>query len=48
MLLLTNMIIEPLNVWKKNKGITKCDKSTATYNTGTAQCDDGTVKCEKK
>ena len=33
---------------KKNKGITKCDKSTATYNTGTAQCDDGTVKCEKK
>ena len=33
---------------KKNKGITKCDKITATYNTGTAQCDDGTVKCEKK
>ena len=33
---------------KKNKGITKCDKSTTTYNAGTAQCDDGIVKCEKK
>ena len=28
-------------MWEKSKGITKCDKRTAT-------CDVGTVKCEKK
>ena len=33
---------------KKYKGTTKCDKSTVTYNVGTAQCEDGTIKCEKK
>ena len=33
---------------KKYKGTTKCDKSTVTYNIGTAQCEDGTIKCEKK
>ena len=33
---------------KKYKGTTKCDKSIVTYNVGTAQCEDGTIKCEKK
>ena len=33
---------------KKNKGTTECDKITITYDVGTAQCEDETVKCEKK
>ena len=33
---------------KKNKGTTKCDKSTVTYDVGTAQCEASTIKCEKK
>ena len=37
----------PSNV-RKNKGSTECDKSTVTCNVGTAQYEDGTIKCEKK
>ena len=33
---------------EKNKGTIECDKSTVTYNVSTAQCEDGTIKCEKK
>ena len=33
---------------KKSKETTKCEKITITCNVETAQCDDGTVKCEKK
>ena len=33
---------------KKNKGITKCDKRTVICAVGIAQCEDETVKCEKK
>ena len=33
---------------KKNKRITKYDKSTVTYVAGTAQCENETIKCEKK
>ena len=35
-------------MWEKNKGTNKRDKSTVTFDVGTAQCDDETVKCEKK
>ena len=35
-------------MWEKNKGTIKCDKSTVTYNVGAAQCDNETIKCEKK
>ena len=34
------------NRWKKKKGTTKCDKKIVTYDVGTAQCEDGTVKCD--
>ena len=34
-------------MWKK-KGTTKCDKSIVTYDVGTTQCENDTVKCEKK
>ena len=33
---------------RKNKETTKCEKSIVTYDVGTAQCEDGTIKCEKK
>ena len=33
---------------EKNKEITECDKSTVTYDIGTAQYEDSTIKCEKK
>ena len=42
------MRMEPSNVRKKKKGITKCDKRTITCNVGTAQYDDKIIKCEKK
>ena len=48
MLVLPNVTIEPSNMRKKNKGTTECDKITITYDVGTAQCEDETVKCEKK
>ena len=35
-------------MWEKSKGTTKCEKRTVTYDVGTAQYEDGTVKCEKK
>ena len=40
--------MEPLNVRKKKKETTKCDKRTVTHDVRTAQCEDGTVKYEKK
>ena len=35
-------------MWEKSKGTTKCEKRTVIYDIGTAQYEDGTVKCEKK
>ena len=43
-----NLKMEPLNVRKKSKGTTKYEKKIITCNVGTAQCDDGIAKCEKK
>ena len=48
MLVLLNMTMEPLNVRKKKKGTTKSNKRIVTCDVGTAQCEDETVKCEKK
>ena len=48
MLILLNVTIEPSNMSKKNKGNTKCDKSTVTCDVGINQYDNGTVKYEKK
>ena len=48
MLVLHNVRMVPLNVRKKNKRTTECDKSSVTYNIGTAQCEDEIIKCEKK
>ena len=45
MLELHNVRMKPSNV-RKNKGTTKCDKKTITYDVGTAQCKNGTIKCE--
>ena len=42
------MRMEPLNMRKKSKGTTKCEKRIVTYNVGIAQCKDEIVKCEKK
>ena len=38
----------PLNVRKKIKGTTECDKYIVTCDVGTVQCEEGTIKCEKK
>ena len=48
MLVLLNVIIEPLNVRKKKKKkeTLECDKSMITCYVGIVQCDDETVKCE--
>ena len=35
-------------MWEKSKGTTKCEKITVTCDIGTAQYEDGTVKCMKK
>ena len=35
-------------MWEKSKRTTKCEKRIVTYNVGTAQCEDGIVKCKKK
>ena len=35
-------------MWEKSKGTTECDKRIVTYDDGTAQYEDETVKCEKK
>ena len=37
----------PSNV-RKNKEITECDKIIVTCDVGIAQCEDCTIKCEKK
>ena len=47
MLELYNVRMKPSNV-RKNKGTTKCDKRTVTSDVGTAQYEDGIVKCKKK
>ena len=46
MLVLHNVRIVP-NM-KKNKRTTECDKSTVTYDIDIAQCENNTIKCEKK
>ena len=48
MLVLPNATIEPLNMSKKNKRSTKCDKSIVTCNVGIAQYEDRTVNMKKK
>ena len=48
MLVLPNVIIEPSNVRKKNKGTTECNKGTIKYDVDIAQCDNGIIKCEEK
>ena len=35
-------------MWGKSKGTAKCDKRTITYEDGTAQYEDETIKCEEK
>ena len=35
-------------MWEKNNDTTKCDKSIIRSDVSTAQCDDETIKCEKK
>ena len=47
MLVLHNKRMVPSNV-RKNKGATKCDKSTVTFDINTTQCEDDTIKCKKK
>ena len=47
MLVLRNVRMVPLNV-RKNKGTTKCDKSTIIYDVSTTQCEDGIIKYETK
>ena len=42
------MRMEPSNVRKKSKGTTKCEKKTVTRDVGIAQCEDRTIKYEKK
>ena len=48
MLALHNVRIVPLNMRKKKKGTTECDKNIVACDVGIAQCEDGTIKCEKK
>ena len=33
---------------RKNKRTIECDKSTITYDVDIAQCENDTIKCEKK
>ena len=33
---------------RKNKETIECEKSIVTYDVDTMQCEDGTIKCEKK
>ena len=46
MLVLPNVIMEPLNVRKKKMKIIKCDKRTITCNAETARYEDETIKCD--
>ena len=44
-----NVMMKPSNMRKKkSKGTAQCEKITVTYNVGIAQCEDETIKCEKK
>ena len=45
---LYNVRMKLLSVKKKSKETTQCDKRTVIYDVGIAQCEDETVKCEKK
>ena len=47
MLELYNVRMKSSNV-RNNKGTTKCDKRSVTCDVGTAQYQDGTLKCEKQ
>ena len=47
MLVLHNVRMVPSNV-RKNKWTIECDKSTVISDVGTAQYEDGTIKCEKE
>ena len=47
MLKLHNVRMKPSSI-RKSKRTTQCDKITVIRDVGTAQCEDGTVKCEKK
>ena len=47
MLVLHNVRMVPSNMEKKNE-TTECDKSIVTWDVGTVQCEDGTIKYEKK
>ena len=42
------MIMKPSNVRKKNKGTTKCEKRVVKCGLKIAQCEDRTVKYDKK
>ena len=35
-------------MWEKNKGTTECDKIIVTCDVSITQCEDGTIKYEKK
>ena len=35
-------------MWEKSEYTTKCEKRAITFYVGTVQCEDETVKCEKK
>ena len=48
MLELHNVRMEPSSMRKKSKRTTQCEKKTFICNVGTAQYEDGTIKCEKK
>ena len=48
MLVIHDVRIVPLNVRKKKRGTLECDKSIFTCDIGIAQCEDSTIKCEKK
>ena len=41
-------VMELLNMRKKSKGSTKCEKRTLTCDVRTAQCEDRTVNMRKK
>ena len=47
MLVLYNVRIVPLNMRKKNKETTECDKRTVICNFCSPQCEDSTIKCKK-
>ena len=40
--------MKPSNVRKKSKRTAQYEKRTVTCNVGIAQCENGTIKCEKK